>query len=289
MEPDFILGGAPKCATTAIFDYLAQHPQIFASDPKEPHFYASAPLDRKVMQGDYSKAKYLDLFAGKAADQVSGEASTHYLHRAQSVAPFLAQHNPNARLIFCLRDPADRAWSHFLYRYSTAGPYTLGGVGQKKDFLKFMIDPEMFSIGEYVRHLETFESHFDSEQILVIFFEELLGDTDGCLGRICRHIGADPTFTFDLNERSNETAYPRVSKIMPVADALFTPLYRLAPVRRRKTLLERRLRLFFGSDGEKERIPSEERRLAIELYRPSIERLAEKTGRDLTKWLCPRD
>jgi len=285
MEPDFIIGGAPKCATTAIFDYLAQHPQIFASDPKEPHFYASAALDRKVMQGDYSKAEYLDLFEGKRADQVSGEASTHYLHLAESVAPFLAQHNPDTRLIFCLRDPADRAWSHFLYRYSTAGPYTLGGMGQQKDFATFLNDPEMFAMGDYVRHLETFERYFNENQILVMYFEDIVQDTQSSLEKICAHIGVDTAFNFDLNERSNETAYPRVPAIMPVADALFLQFYNRAPLHRRKTLLEQRLRLLFSSEGRKERISTEQRKLAIDLYRPSIERLADKTGADLTRWL----
>ena len=74
-NPDFIIGGAPKCATTAIFDYLGQHPDVFATDPKGPHFFASSPMGRPVAQGNYSLEGYKALFEGKGESQFSGEGS----------------------------------------------------------------------------------------------------------------------------------------------------------------------------------------------------------------------
>jgi hypothetical protein len=141
MKPDFVIGGAPKCATTALFDYLAQHPQVFATTPKEPHFFASAALGRPVMQGNYSACEYQRLYSGCSPSQVAGEGSTHYLHHAAAVAPLLAAQVPHAKLIFCLREPVSRAYSHFLFRYSVAGPYDTGGMGQWRNFVAFAQDP----------------------------------------------------------------------------------------------------------------------------------------------------
>jgi len=285
MDPGFVIGGAPKCATTAIFDYLSQHPDIFASEPKEPHFFASATLGRRIMQGDYTKREYQSLFAKRRAWQVSGEGSTHYLCHAEAVAPFMAEHVPDVRLVFCLRDPADRAWSHFLFRYSMAGPYTAGGVGRSSDFQTFLGDPEIFAMGDYATGLEAFLGHFREEQIQLIFFEDIVRDTAGCLSRICDHIGVDPRFPFDLSRRANETAYPRHPFLMPVADRLFVLLYRLASEPRRPELLKRRHDLLFSIDAPKKRFSEQDRKHAIDIYRPSIERLSAITGRDLSEWL----
>lgn len=288
MDPDFVIGGAPKCATTALFDYLAQHPQIYASDPKEPQYFASAPLNRKAMKGDCAKNDYLALFDEKSIGQKSGEASTHYLHHAETVAPFLAAHNANVRLIFCLRDPADRAWSHFLFRYSSAGPFTAGGVGQDMAFEEFLTEPQIFAMGAYAHNLAVFRKHFDAEQILLIFFEDIVKDIRVCLSRMCEHIGVDPGFEFDLAERSNETSYPKFPAIMPLADNLFVPLYRITPVSKRTRLLEARQNFLFSTSGHKTRMSETDRSMAIELYRPSIERLSAETGADLSAWLRPK-
>ena len=214
MNPDFVIAGAPKCATTAVFDCLAQHSQVFATTPKEPHYFASSALGQAVMQSDLTHEQYQALFAGKQAGQVSGEGSTHYLHMADKVAARMASEIPAVRLIFCLRDPVARAFSHFQFRYSTAGPFTTGGAGQKRDFAAFIREPEMFSMGDYASNLAIFYQHFSKEQILLLFYEDIVQDLGGCMRRICDHIGVDTEFAFDLSQRSNQTVRP-----VPCADA----------------------------------------------------------------------
>jgi hypothetical protein len=56
--PDFIIGGAPKCGTTALFEYLNQHPQVFTSTPKEPHFFASEGGETRVRGMRFTRKEY---------------------------------------------------------------------------------------------------------------------------------------------------------------------------------------------------------------------------------------
>lgn len=284
MKPDFIIGGAPKCATTALFDYLAQHPQVFASNPKEPHHFASAALGRPVMQGNYSPAEYQHLFAGCAPGQLAGEGSTHYLHHAAAVAPLMAAQIPHAKLIFCLREPASRAYSHFLFRYSVAGPYTLGGMGQLRGFRDFVEDAEMFEMGNYEANLQIFCQHFAPSQIHLIFFEDVVTDLKGCLAGICRFLKIDPEYGFVLTQRSNETVYPRSPNLMPIVDQLATRAYSLGSVPLRRGMLRFRKSLFFGRGAPKPRMTQKERNFVQSLYRDSVERLEDFTNRDLASW-----
>lgn len=284
MSPDFIIGGAPKCATTALFDYLAQHPQVFTTTPKEPHYFASAALGRPVMQGDYTREAYAALFAGREPGQVAGEGSTHYLHHAAAVAPLMANHVPQARLIFCLREPASRAYSHFLFRYSVAGPYTPGGMGQLRRFADFARDAEIFEMGNYAANLAIFLRHFPPAQIHLVFFEDVVSDLAGCLAGICRFLGIDSGYRFDLSARSNETAYPRWPSLMPVVDGLAARAYPHLAVPGRRKLLQLRRSLFFGSDAPKPRMSAAERMFVRSLYRGSVEQLEDLAGRDLAAW-----
>ena len=288
MKPDFIIGGAPKCATTALFDYLAQHPQVFASNPKEPHYFASAALGRPVMQGDYSRGDYQKLFAGCGPGQLAGEGSTHYLHHAAAVAPLMAEHIPDVKLIFCLREPVARAYSHFLFRYSVAGPYTLGGMGQWCNFTDFAQDPEMFRMGDYAAQLSIFYQYFDPSQIHLIFFDDMARDMTGCLQGICRFLGIDPEHAFDLSERSNETVYPRLPNLMPLADRLAVRVYPLLTVPQRRRLLGMRRALLFGRGAPKPRMTQKEGNFVQSLYRDSVEQLEVLTNRDLASWRSAR-
>ena len=283
--PDFVIGGAPKCATTALFRYLDQHPEVFTTTPKEPHYFASAPLGRPVMQGDYSRAEYEALFDGRRPGQVAGEGSTHYLHHAGAVAPALAAAVPDVRLIFCLRDPVERAYSHYWFRYGEAGPNTIGGVGSGASFAEFVRDPEVFRMGDYAANLATFYEHFDREQVLVVLLEDFRRDLPGTLRRVCEHIGVDPSFEFDLSSRANTTTYPRLGALMPVVDRVLLKV--AARTGRRRQILRARLRWLFSPKAPKPPMDPRDRAEVTERYRPGVERLSALTGRDLSHWLRP--
>jgi hypothetical protein len=104
-KPNFFIIGAPKSGTTALASYLALHPNVFLSDPKEPHHYNS-----DLNHGSFkNRDKYLSLFEDtQACHSAIGEASVWYLYSAEAVNNILND-IPDARFIVMLRNPVDMA------------------------------------------------------------------------------------------------------------------------------------------------------------------------------------
>jgi sulfotransferase family protein len=108
VKPNFFIVGAPKCGTTALYEYLRPHPNIFMSELKEPHFFA-----RDL--GTYPRIKSLDdytgLFAGSTKEHLRvGEASVYYLRSAVAIAN-IHSFNPEAKVIAMFRNPVDMVYS----------------------------------------------------------------------------------------------------------------------------------------------------------------------------------
>ena len=123
-------------------------------------------------------------------------------------------------------------------------------VGSGIDFVAFARDPKVFRLGDYVRNLDTFFRHFDRSQVLVVLMEDLRRDLSGTVRRVCRHIGVDPLFDFDLSSRSNTTGYLRVPALIPAVDGVVRWAYpRLS--RRRQALLRVRRRWLFSPRAAK--------------------------------------
>ena len=108
LKPNFFIVGAPKCGTTALYEYLRHHPNIFMSEVKEPHFFAKD-------LGSYPRIKtledYTELFT-RSTDRHSsvGEASVYYLRSAVALANIRA-FNPEAKIIAMFRNPVDMVHS----------------------------------------------------------------------------------------------------------------------------------------------------------------------------------
>ncbi len=102
--PDFLIIGAQKCGTTYLYDKLVEHPQIAPALTKEVHFFDNG----------YSKGAkwYQGYFPAPQNGDITGEASPYYIfhpHAAQRIKKTL----PHAKLILLLRNPVNRAYSHY--------------------------------------------------------------------------------------------------------------------------------------------------------------------------------
>ena len=110
--PNFLIVGAQKAGTTSLHYYLKQHPQIYMSLRKEPHFFEGMHWDfyrpGRIMLPVTDLADYQALFEGVTDEKAIGEASASYLYSPK--APTLIKRSiPDARLIAILRNPADRS------------------------------------------------------------------------------------------------------------------------------------------------------------------------------------
>lgn len=140
--PNFFIVGAPKAGTTSLYYYLGQHPQIYVSPIKEPHFFAAemrlenfepalrrriardtrglaeflcGPMREKRFDGVVAdRENYLRLFANANGELAVGEASACYLW-LPTAPERIASEIPDARILALLRDPAERAFSQYLH------------------------------------------------------------------------------------------------------------------------------------------------------------------------------
>ena len=120
--PNFIVIGASKAGTTSLYEYLKQHPQIYMSPMKELRFFAiegekvdfCGPWDRIEIERYSIKTleDYKNQFQGVTDEIAIGEASPWYLY-SEKAPKSIKSYIPDAKLIAILRDPVDRAYSHF--------------------------------------------------------------------------------------------------------------------------------------------------------------------------------
>jgi hypothetical protein len=108
VKPNFIIVGAPKCGTTALYEYLRPHPNVFLPEIKEPHFFAKD-------LGTYPRIKtleeYTEIFAASTEQHLRvGEASVYYL-RSSTAIPNIGEFNPDARIIAMFRNPVEMVHS----------------------------------------------------------------------------------------------------------------------------------------------------------------------------------
>lgn len=106
-KPNFFIIGAPKCGTTSLAAYLSEHPNVYMSPIKEPHFFNT---DMRWHDIDVpNRDAYMDLFRAASSEHLAiGEASTTYLYSAAAV-PNILQCNPDAKFIVMVRNPLEMA------------------------------------------------------------------------------------------------------------------------------------------------------------------------------------
>jgi hypothetical protein len=189
-QPSLFVLGAAKCGTTALHHYLGQHPDIFMSDPKEP-FYFEAEYDRGT-------AFYFNRYFSKwAGERIVGEARHRNLYLPY-VPERIRRYNPDAKLVAILRNPIERAVSHWWHWYSRAQE-TLplrqaldadeericSGVGfrnaEEIQAYSNNLDPYGQGIyrtyldsGYYCEQLERYAGAFGKDRLLVILYEDFV-------------------------------------------------------------------------------------------------------------------
>jgi len=177
--PNFFLVGAPRCGTTSLYEYLKNTNGVFMSPVKEPNFFSKSIIpDNYIFAPIRNEKQYLKLFSNIKDEIAIGEASTTYLQDPQ--APKLIHEKvPNAKIIISLRDPVERAYSHFLYFQSFGF--------EKRSFHQAINDnikgldktsgKDYVDAGNYSSQIQRYFNEFGSNQVKIILFNELQTNT----------------------------------------------------------------------------------------------------------------
>lgn len=209
-KPNFFIIGAPKCGTTSLAAWLAQHPQVFIPSIKEP-MYFNTDFGERLTPNLY---EYEQLFCDvKEVHKAIGEASTFYLNSKNAVKEIL-NYSPDAKFIVMLRNPVDMVVSLHAqvckgleneYDFRTA--WELQSPRSKGFNLPpFSNYPELYQYGERCKlgaQLENLYRNVSKERVLVVFLEDLKGDVFSVYEKILHFLGVDLIFpkSFDVRNK----------------------------------------------------------------------------------------
>ena len=184
--PGLFIVGAPKSGTTALAQYLSEHPEIFISTPKEPHYFA---YDLEGYRAVKNEQEYAHLFlAAKEQETVLGEASVFYLS-SETAIPAIRKFNPAARILVMLRNPVDMVYSLHsqLVQSGDEDELDFAIAWQKvearlagKDIPKLAREIQVLNyrkIANYGFQISRLFNHFPREQIKIILFEDFKNRT----------------------------------------------------------------------------------------------------------------
>jgi Sulfotransferase domain len=293
-RPDFFIVGAFKSGSTALYEYLRGHPQVFMPFHKEPHFFGD---DLTRHYGRLSLAEYLALFRDARPGQRVGEASTWYLY-SSSAAREIAEFSPEAQIVILLRNPVDVMYAqHSQMRFRAdeeladfaaaldAEPARRRGERMPPPPVR----PETLLYRQSVRFADQLERYIDvfgRERLHIILFDDLVADTQASYREVLEFLGVDQAFQPDFAVH-NENKRVRVGAVQRLAHNPPGPARGAARLLRRYRLAHRVrdavLRLNSRAEGRAAMDPDLRARLVAE-FAPDVDRLATLIGRDLSGW-----
>jgi hypothetical protein len=292
--PNFLVLGAPRCGTTSLYHYLKQHPQVYMSPVKEPHFFSSFNAEPSAANGHRATQsatleEYATLFDGVTNEIAIGEASTHYLASKRAPAN-IQQYIPHVKLVAILRDPAERAYSAFLKnaREGHEPARTIEqAIREEKNGMRYGARfGNYLNTGLYFAKLQPYLQRFKREQLLILLFDDLKVKPRLLMRDLYQFLGVDDSFTPDLSPRYNLSGTPRhsgwhkwlenPSRFIAACAALVPP----APRHRLKYLLLKQ------NLDKPAPLTAEARQELIEYYRQDILALQDLIQRDLSHWLA---
>lgn len=219
--PHFLVIGAQRCGTTALFRYLAAHPQVQPATGKELQYFS--------MHAGRGDRWYRGHFPAADGELRTFEASPYYLFHP-AVPARVASALPEARFVVLLRDPVERAYSHYLHSRSLGvEPLAFGAaLDAEADRLRAAVRYgeqtraahhalRSFSYvgrGRYAEQLDRWFSHISPDRILIVRSENLYAHTSAVYGEILAFLELDP-FRPGEFARPTRRADPGPSQLTP--------------------------------------------------------------------------
>ncbi len=295
--PDFLIVGPPKTASTSLHYYLSQHPQIYMSAIKETRF----------LDNNYSEdlSQYEKFFTEVKDEKAIGEGTPTY-----SFLPFVAdrikKHFPEMKLLFCFRDPVERAFSGWAMRRAKGGEKNSfrealklnleqrktvrfqGDEGERlwlkdQDALnnRNQIVYRTYIEGSmYAEQLKCYRERFNDSQIKIILMDDLKNDLKKTLRDIFVFLNVDAGFTHIKTEAVNKHKKVRLKTLFNLfGKTRVKNVKKYLPV-----FAQNLLKPVLRTEEKKPKISAEDKLFAYNIFWKDIQELESIIGRDLSAW-----
>jgi Sulfotransferase family len=280
--PNLFIVGAPKAGTTSLHSYLQSFPAIYMSRIKEPNFFSRIAVpDGHPVRPIRDARKYLQLFDGATTERFIGEASPTYL--ADPEAPRLIHEAaPDARILISLRDPVERAYSHYLMMRNN-GTTRLSFLAEFQRGLAMQDDRQLVllrpDVGLYRAQVERYLGVFGASQVQVILFEELIADVRGTLRQVLKFLEVNDSIEHVVTDAQRAFGEARG----PLVRYLFAnrTIARLGEILISPAIRKRIREKLLVKNVAKPVMEQDARRFIADFYRQDVWQLGVMMGRSL--------
>ena len=287
MKVDFFIIGAPKAGTTSLYHYLNEHPQVEMSSQKEPDYFSDKAIHEQGMYYGKNRVdtldKYESLFVQKES-VVYGEGSVSYLFY-DNVAEDIKKYNPNAKIIVMLRNPIERAFSHYLmdYRLGLISDSFENIIAKKsKHKNAHLFYQQYIEVSKYGKQIQRYLDFFEKENILFIDYEDFKKNVSKTVDQVYNFLNISTEFAADINTKHNTFTMPKNKVIRFVYSFVFLRklLAFLFPI-----FLVKNIRCLLFKADKKPELLKETRDQLRKIFNDDIEELEEILSKDYSKWI----
>jgi len=286
MKVDFFIVGAPKAGTTSLYHYLNEHPQVEMSSQKEPDYFSDKAIQE---QGIYygknrinTLEKYESLFI-KKEEVIYGEGSVSYLFY-ENVAEEIKKYNSNAKIIVMLRNPIDRAFSHYLmdYRLGLVSDSFEDIINKKsKHKNAHLFYQQYIEVSEYAKQIQRYVNVFIPDNVLLIDYEDFKKNVSGTVDVVYGFLNISTEFAADVNTKHNTFTMPKNKGIRFIYSFVF--LRKSLAFMFPKSVVKNIRNLLFKAD-KKPKLLKETRSQLKQFFSNDVKVLGEILDKDYSKW-----
>ena len=282
MKINTFIVGFPKSGTTSLHYYLNQHPDVCMSNIKEPNFFSSNEIAELYYDNTVIKtmSDYIKLF-DHPNNKILGESSVSYIYYS-SVAKKIFNYNNNAKIIIILRNPVDRAFSHFLMdnRLGYCNINFKEVISNPKKYPLFY--QQYVDIGHYYEKIKVYIDIFKKENIKILIYEDFIKETQKYVNEV---------FDFLEIKRFKVDISPKNSYEKP-SNFILEKLYKFKILRYLFNLLPvfliNAIKSIFFKGVSKPILDADLKSKLFNIYEYSFIKLSGLTQKDLTKWKIKR-
>jgi len=291
-KPNFFIVGAPKCGTTALYEYLKVHPDIFMPETlKEPHYFGS-----EVNYVD--EENYFSLFKNWKDEKMAGEASAGYL-ASEDAAKQIKIFNPDAKIIIMLRNPVDVMYSfHSQLCFSREETINNFEEAMKEDLIRTKEyinsdkDSKLFllryrEIAKFTKQIERYFNEFGREKIHIIIHDDFKKNNAEEYKKVLEFLEVDDSFSpeFKVHNPNTTSRIPFLMQTIYMSPKWLRKIFRFVfpsfSIRHKIKYFVIKLNT---AKANRNKMNPELRKKLQEEFSEEVENLSKLLNRDLTHW-----
>ena len=289
MKPkvDFFIVGAAKSGTTSLYSYLNKHPEIEMSTIKEPDYFSNEFIEKQSLYYKKESIKSLNKYHSLYSDTknlIRGEASVSYLFY-EKVPKKIFKYNSRSKVIIMLRNPSDRAYSHYLMDKRLGFVReSFENIVHKKSTHKnsALFYQQYIELGQYSFQIKNYFDVFSKKNILIIDYDNFIYNSSEVLNKVCVFLNVENRSFSNTNKVYNKYTNP--------SNKLVKILYTFRFLREFignffSESLKIKIQALFFTDEKKPTLNSEIQIFLKEYYKVELERLSKLLNQNYSKWI----